>query len=118
MQHQFFTPFQYNHRQARHSSAVEIPTPYSARVVVVQPGRCGDTIVDLAENEPHLEGLTQYFAKRFAVLGASAAAEVKTLMDYGASITALPEELVQACGDNREWRKLHKRRLLLGMRVS
>ena len=33
-------------------------TIYSARVAVVQAGRCGDTIVDSVENEPHMEGLT------------------------------------------------------------
>ena len=47
---------------------------HSARVAVVQPGRCGDTIMDSAENEPHVEGLTQYLAGRLEVPGASAAA--------------------------------------------
>ena len=107
MRHQLFTPFHCSRRQPRHSSGVEIPTAsqqwrgdsstlYSASVAVVQPGRCGDTIVDLVENEPHVEGLTQHLAGRFAVPSASAAAEVKVLMDSGSSITAMSEELVQA----------------------
>ena len=69
---------------------------YSTRVAVVQPGRCGDTIVDSVENEPLVEGMTQHLAGRLAVPGASAAAEVKALMDSGSSITAMSEELVQA----------------------
>ena len=62
----------------------------------MQPGRCGDTIVDSLENETHVEGLTRHLAGRLAVPGASAAAEVKVLMDSGSSITAILEELVQA----------------------
>ena len=63
-------------------------TIYSARVAVVQPGRCGETIVNSVENEPHVKVLTQHLAGRLTVPGASAAAEVKVLMDYGSSITA------------------------------
>ena len=70
-------------------------TIYSARAAV-QPGRCGETIVNLVENEPHVEVLTQHLAGRLAVPGASAAAEIKVLMDSSSSITAMSEELVQA----------------------
>ena len=48
------------------------------------------------ENEPHVEVLTQHLAGRLAVPGASAAAEVKVIMDSGSSITTMSEELVQA----------------------
>ena len=48
------------------------------------------------ETEPHLEALTQHVAGRLAVPGASAAAEVKLLMDSGSGITAMSEELVEA----------------------
>ena len=48
------------------------------------------------ENEPHVKVLTQHLAGRLAAPGASAAAEVKVLMDSGSSITAMPEELVLA----------------------
>ena len=70
-------------------------TLYFARVAVVQPGRCGDTIGDSVENEPHVEGPTHHLAGRLAVPGASAAAEV-VLMDSGSTITAMSKELVQA----------------------
>ena len=70
-------------------------TIYSARAAVVQPGRCGDTIVNSVENEPHVE-TTQHLAGRLAVPGAAAAAEIKMLMDSGSSITVMSEELVQA----------------------
>ena len=43
----------------------------------------------------HLEALTQHVAGRLAVPGASAAAEVKVLMDSGSGITAMSEELVE-----------------------
>ena len=43
-----------------------------------------------------MKGLTQHFAGRPAVPGASAAAEIKVLMDSGSSITAVLKELVQA----------------------
>ena len=65
-----------------------------ARVSVLQPGGSGDTSVDVVEIEPHLEALTQYVAGRLAFPGASAAAEVKVLMDSGSGITAMSEELV------------------------
>ena len=45
--------------------------------------------------EPHLEALTQYVAGRLTVAGASAAANVKVLMDSVSGITAMSEELVQ-----------------------
>ena len=47
------------------------------RVSVLQPDGSGDTSVDTVDTEPHLEALTQRFAGRLAVPGASAAAEVK-----------------------------------------
>ena len=47
--------------------------------------------MDPVENEPHAEGCTQHLAERLAVPGASAAAEVKMLMDSGSSITAMSE---------------------------
>ena len=71
-------------------------TIYSARVAVVPPGRCGQTIVNSVENEPRVEVLIQHLGGRLAVPGASAAAEVKVLTDSGSSITAMSEELVQA----------------------
>ena len=67
----------------------------SGRVAVVQPGRCGETIMDSVHNEPRVEGLTQHLAGRHAGPGASAAAEAKVLMGSGSSITAMSEELVQ-----------------------
>ena len=45
-----------------------------AHVAVVQPGRCGDTIVDSVENAPHLKGPTQFLAGRLSIPGASASA--------------------------------------------
>ena len=59
----------------------DFSTTFFARVVVVQPGRCGDTIVDLVENEPHMEGLTQHLPGCLAVPGPSVAAEVNVVMD-------------------------------------
>ena len=52
--------------------------------------------MDSVENEPHVEGLMRHLAGRLAVPGASAAAEVKVLMDSGSSITAMSEKLLQA----------------------
>ena len=49
----------------------------------LKPGGSGDTSVDTVDTEPHLEALTQHVAGRLAVPGASAAAEVKILMDSG-----------------------------------
>ena len=71
-------------------------TIYSARAAVVQPGRCGETIVNSVENEPHVEVMTQHLPGRLAVPGAAAAAEAKVLMDSGSDITAISEELVEA----------------------
>ena len=71
-------------------------TIYSARVAVGQAGRCGETIVNSVENEPHVEVLPQHLAGRLVVPGASAAAEIEVLMDSSSSITAMSEELVQA----------------------
>ena len=48
------------------------------------------------DTEPHLEALTQHVAGRLTVPGASAAAEIKVLMDSGSGITAMSEELVEA----------------------
>ena len=64
--------------------------------MVVQSGKCGDTMVDSVENEPYVEGLTQHLVGSLAVPGACAAAKVKVLMDPVSSITAMSEELVQA----------------------
>ena len=61
----------------------------------MQPGGCGYTGVDSVENKPHLEALTQHFARPLAVPGASAAAEVKVLMDSGSGIAVLSGELVE-----------------------
>ena len=47
------------------------------------------------DTEPQLEALTQHVAGRLAVPGASAAAEVKVLMDSGSGFTAISEELVE-----------------------
>ena len=52
--------------------------------------------MDTVETEPHLEVLTQHVTGRLAVSGASAAAEVKELIDCGSGITAMSEEQVQA----------------------
>ena len=46
--------------------------------------------------EPHLKALTQHVAGHLAVAAASAAAEMKVLMDSGEGITAMLEELVEA----------------------
>ena len=62
---------------------------------MLQPGGSGDTSVDTVDTEPHLEELTRHVAGRPAVPGASAAAEVKILMDSGSGITAI-SELVEA----------------------
>ena len=70
-------------------------TLYSARVAVVQPGRCGDTIVDSVENEPHVEGLTRHLAYHLAVAGASSPAEIKVFIYSVSNITAMSEDLVQ-----------------------
>ena len=87
MQHQFFTPFQCICRQPHYSSDVYIPVPFVfARVSVVQPGGCGDTSVNFVQKDPHLEALTQHFAERLAVPGASAVAEAKVLMDSGSGL--------------------------------
>ena len=87
---------------------VQLPAPASqqcladsstisyARVSVLQPGGSGDTSVDAVDTEPHLAALTQHVAGRLAVPGASAAAEVKVLMDSGSGITAMSEEVVEA----------------------
>ena len=66
------------------------------RVLVLQPGGSGDTNVDTVYTQPHWEALTQHVAGCLAVPGASAAAEVKVLMDSGSGITAMSEELVEA----------------------
>ena len=63
-----------------------------ARVSVLQPGRSDDTSVGAVDTEPHLEALTQHVARRLAVPGASAAAEVNVLIDSGSEITAMSED--------------------------
>ena len=67
-----------------------------ARVSVLQPGGSGDTSVNTVDTEPHLGALTQDVAGRLAVPGASAAAEVKVLIDSGSGNIAMSEELVEA----------------------
>ena len=67
-----------------------------ARISVFQRDGCGDTIVDTVESEPHLEALTQHVAGHLVVASASAAVEVKLLIDSGSGITAISEELVEA----------------------
>ena len=59
----------------------ETSSLYSALVAVVQPGICGDMIVYSAENDPHVQGLTKYFAGCVAVPGTSTAAEVEVFVD-------------------------------------
>ena len=97
-----------NAAQVLQSAPVQLPAPASqqrlgdsgtisyARVSVLQPGGFGDTSVDTVDTEPHLEALTQHVAGRLAVPDASAAAEIKVLMDSGSGITAMSEELVEA----------------------
>ena len=90
------------------SAPVQLPAPASqqwlgdsgttsyARVSVLQPGGSGDTSVDTVDTGSQLEALTQHVAGCLAVPGASAASEVKVLMDSGLGITVLSEELVEA----------------------
>ena len=47
-------------------------------------------------DEPHLVAVTQHIAGRLVVLGASAAAEVKVLVEFGSGTTVISEELVEA----------------------
>ena len=91
-----------------HSVPVQLPAPASqqlcgdtgaisyARVSILQPGGSGDRSVDTVVTEPHLEALTQHFAWRLEVSGASGADEAKVLMDSDSGITAISEELVKA----------------------
>ena len=51
--------------------------------------------MESVENGPQLECLTQHLAGRLAGAGASAAAEVKVLMDSGSGFTLMSEELVE-----------------------
>ena len=51
--------------------------------------------MDTVDTEQHLEALTQHVAGRLVVPGASAAAEVKVVMDSRSGITAMSEELVE-----------------------
>ena len=96
MPHQSFNQFRCSCRHPRRISGLEIPVFSYSRVSVLQPGGSRDTSVDTVDTEPHLEALTQHVAGRLAVPGASAAAEVKVLMDSGSGITAMSEELVEA----------------------
>ena len=50
--------------------------------------------MDSVENDSNVEGLTSTGC--LAILGASAAAEVKVLMDFGSSITTMSREVVQS----------------------
>ena len=68
----------------------------SARLSILQPGGSGDTSMDTVGTEPLLEALMQDVAECLAVPGASAAAEVNDLIDFGSGIIALSEELVEA----------------------
>ena len=91
-----------------HAVSVQLPAPASqqscgasstisyARVSVLRPGGGGDTSVGTAATEPHLKPLTQHVAGSLAVSGASAAAEVKVLMDSGSGISTMSEQLVEA----------------------
>ena len=88
-----------------------------ARVSVLQPGGSGDTSVDAVETEPHLEALTQHVAGRLAVFGASAAAEVKVLMDSGSGTTAMSEDLVGVLRRQPGMMPTALTQALLGMRV-
>ena len=62
----------------------------------MQPGECGDTIVDSVDNQPYWKGLRQHLAGRLAVPGASPVNDVNVLMDSWSGITAISEELLQA----------------------
>ena len=102
MPHQSFNQFRCSFRHP-----VQLPAPASqqrladsgtisyARASILQPGGSGNTSVDAVQTEPHLEALT-HVAGRLAVPAASAAAEVKVLMDSCSGITAMSEELVGA----------------------
>ena len=74
MQNVFCTPFRCNCRLPRCITCLVIPAPLYTRMLVVQPGRCGDTIVNSVENTPHLEGPTQFLAGRLSIPGGSASA--------------------------------------------
>ena len=86
VQHQVSQSARWNAERVLHSVPMQLPasavhhlfgdprTILYAHVAVVQPGRCGDTIVDSVENAPHLEGSTQFFGGRLSILGASASA--------------------------------------------
>ena len=74
---------------------MEIPASFRPRVSR-SCSLAGQAIVSTVDTEPHLEALTQHLAGCPAVPGASAAAEVKVLMDSGSEITAMSEELVEA----------------------
>ena len=51
--------------------------------------------MDSVEHEPYLEALAQYLTGRLSIPSASAVAEAKVLMDFGSSITAISEKLVE-----------------------
>ena len=81
---------------ASHQCLGDSGTISYARVSVLKPGGSGDTSVDTVDTEPHLAAPTQHVAGRLAVPGASAAGEVKVLMDSDSEITTMSEELVEA----------------------
>ena len=79
-----FNQFQCSCRHPHRSSVLEIPALISyARVSIWQHGGSGDTSADAVETGPHLVALTKHTAGLLTVLGASAAAEVRVLMDSG-----------------------------------
>ena len=97
-----------NAAPALQSVPVQLPAPASqqwlgdssiisyARVSVLQPDGSGDTSVDTMDTEPHLEALTQHVAGCLAVPGASAAAEVKVLIDSDSGIAFTRAQLDSA----------------------
>ena len=88
-----------------------------SRVAVLQPGGLCDTSVDTVDTEPRSEGLTQHVAGCLAVPGASAAAEVKVLMDSGSGIPAMLEELLEALQRQPGMMQAALTQAFLGMRV-
>ena len=73
--------------------------------------------MDTVDTEPHLEALTQHVAGLVAVPGASAAAEVKVLMDSGSGITEISEERVEALQRQPGMMQAALTQAFLGMRV-
>ena len=90
-----------------HPVGVQLPAPGSeqscggfrnisfASVSGSQPGGSCDTSVDTVGTKPHMEVLTQHVEGRPAVPAASAAAEVKRLMESGSGIRYISKGLVE-----------------------